>query len=382
MKPTIHWLGVGLSATPGIKYLANSSHNLVVWNRRTDKAQAMLDEAHIKCDLKQLDWSALAENVKAGDILVSMLPANMHVEVAQLCLEKSAHFVSSSYIAPEMRALDQQAKAKGLTFINEIGLDPGIDHLFAHLLVARFKESDACSTDSKLYFRSYCGGFPKTPNDFKYKFSWSPLGVLKALTSPAKWLENGVENTSKGPWEALKDIHISAVNETFQAYPNRDSIPFVKQYEFEPEWQVEEFVRGTLRLNGWSQAWQYLFDQVGDLQGEAGLEKMAEISQDLEEKYSYEEGEPDRVVMSVELEAKQADNTVWHQRYYMDAAGNSEGQAMARLVSITVALGIEAVINGDIPAGVHAAPSQPDIAQQWLDKLSKLGQSVHIEQLV
>ncbi|OKY26183.1 MULTISPECIES: saccharopine dehydrogenase family protein [Thalassotalea] len=382
MKSTIHWLGVGLSATPGIKYLSNSSHNLVVWNRRTDKAQTMLDEANIQCELKQLDWSVLAENVKSGDILVSMLPANMHVEVAQLCLDKSAHFVSSSYIAPEMRALDQQAKAKGLTFINEIGLDPGIDHLFAHLLVARFKESEACNAESKLYFRSYCGGFPKTPNDFKYKFSWSPLGVLKALTSPAKWLENGVENNSKGPWEALKDIHISAVNETFQAYPNRDSIPFVKQYEFEPEWQVEEFVRGTLRLNGWSQAWQYLFDQVGDLQGEAGLAKMEAISKDLEDKYSYEEGEPDRVVMSVELEAKQADNTVWHQRYYMDAAGNNEGQAMARLVSITVALGIEAVINGDIPAGVHAAPSQPDIAQQWLDKLSKLGQSVHIEQLV
>jgi saccharopine dehydrogenase-like NADP-dependent oxidoreductase len=382
MKSTIHWLGVGLSATPGIKYLANSSHNLVVWNRRIDKAQTMLNEANIHCELKQLDWPALAENVQAGDILVSMLPANMHVEVAQLCLEKSAHFVSSSYIAPEMKALDQQAKAKGLTFINEIGLDPGIDHLFAHLLVARFKASDACSANSKLYFRSYCGGFPKVANDFKYKFSWSPLGVLKALTSPAKWIENGQENNSKGPWEALKDIHISAVNETFQAYPNRDSIPFVKQYEFEPEWHIEEFVRGTLRLNGWSKAWQYLFEQVGDLQGEAGLAKMAEISQALEEKYSYTEGEPDRVVMSVELEAKQADNTVWHQRYYMDAAGNSDGQAMARLVSITVAIGIEAVLAGDIPAGVHAAPSQPEIAQQWLDKISTLGQSVQIEQLI
>ena len=121
---------------------------------------------------------------------------------------------------------------------------------------------------------------------------------------------------------------------------------------------------------------------MGDLQGKAGLAKLAELSQALEEKYSYAEGEPDRVVMSVELEAKQADNTVWHQRYYMDAAGNNDGQAMARLVSITVAIGIEAVLAGDIPAGVHAAPSQPEIAQKWLDKLSTLGQSVHIEQLI
>lgn len=382
MTPTIHWLGVGLSSTPGIKYLSQSTHKLTVWNRRLDKARAMLAEADIQCNLQQLDWSSLAEQVQAGDILVSMLPATMHVEVAQLCLQKAAHFVSSSYISPEMRALDQKAKDQGLIFINEIGLDPGIDHLFAHLLVDKFKKSEFNSADVKLYFRSYCGGFPKVANDFKYKFSWSPLGVLKALTSPAKWIESGKENTSTGPWQALKNIHISSADETFQAYPNRDSIPFIEQYEFEPNWQLEEFVRGTLRLEGWSSAWQYLFDQVGELQGEQGLAKMTEISEELEQKYSYQAGEADRVVMSVELEAQQAGKTVWHQRYFMDAAGNNEGQAMARLVSIPVVLGIEAVINGELSPGVHAAPSQPEIAQQWLDRLAALGQSTCLERLV
>ncbi len=379
MTPTIHWLGVGLSSTPGIKFLANSSHQLVVWNRRIDKARTMLNDAGIVCNLQQLDWSALAKQVQAGDILVSMLPATKHVEVAKLCLEKSAHFVSSSYISPEMRSLDQDAKALGLTFINEIGLDPGIDHLFAHLLVDKYKKSAKHTVDSRLYFRSYCGGFPKIPNDFKYKFSWSPLGVLKALTSPAKWLENGQQKTSTGPWQALKDIYLSAADETFQAYPNRDSIPFIEQYEFAPDWQLEEFVRGTLRLAGWSEAWQYLFDQVSDLHGEQGVEKLAAISEQLEQKYSYQEGEADRVVMSVELEVQQGGKTVWHQGYFMDASGNAEGQAMARLVSLPVVFGIESIINGAMPAGVQAAPSDPVIAQSWLDKLSDLGQRIQVK---
>lgn len=382
MTPTIHWLGVGLSSTPGIKHLSQSTHKLVVWNRRLDKAKKMLAEANIQCNLQQLDWVALTEQVSAGDILVSMLPATKHVEVAQLCLQKGAHFASSSYISPEMKALDDLAKEQGLSFINEIGLDPGIDHLFAHLLVDQFKRSGIDPADVKLFFRSYCGGFPKIANDFKYKFSWSPLGVLKALTSPAKWLENGEENTSTGPWQALKDIHISSANETFQAYPNRDSIPFISQYEFEPNWQIEEFVRGTLRLAGWSDAWQYLFDQVETLQGEQGLEKLTEISEELEQKYSYEKGEADRVVMSVELEAQQDGNTVWHQRYFMDAVGNNNGQAMARLVSLPVVLGIESVLNGEVASGVHAAPSQALIAQEWLDRLAALGQPTALEKLV
>lgn len=374
MSATIHWLGVGLSSTPGIKYLSTSKHKLLVWNRRIDKAQAMLQDAQIECDLKQLDWDALTQTVQAGDIVVSMLPATMHLTVAELCLSKSAHFASSSYISPEMAALDAKAKEQGLTFINEIGLDPGIDHLFAHLLVDKYKNSGEFNQGNQVYFRSYCGGFPKVANDFKYKFSWSPLGVLKALTSPAQWLQNGNAAQSTGPWEALKDIKVELADEVFQAYPNRDSLPFVEQYEFDKSWDVQEFVRGTLRLNGWSQAWQYLFDEVGTLKGEEGLARLTEISNELEQKYSYDEGEPDRVVLSVELEAKRNGETVWHQTYFMDSQGNDKGQAMARLVSLPVALGIEAVLNGDIEPGVHAAPKQPRLAQAWLDKLAEFGE--------
>ena len=94
--------------------------------------------------------------------------------------------MSSSYIAPEMRALDAKAKEAGVALVNEVGLDPGIDHLMAHALVDEYKASDAFDAANEVSFLSYCGGIPKTPNPFRYKFSWSPLGVLKALRSPSK----------------------------------------------------------------------------------------------------------------------------------------------------------------------------------------------------
>lgn len=379
MTKTIHWLGAGLSSAPGILRLNKGQTKLIVWNRRIEKAKAILNDDTV--DVQALEWEALSAAVQAGDVMVSMLPATMHVKVALLCLEKGAHFVSSSYISPEMSALNERAKAKGLSFVNEVGLDPGIDHLFAHDLVHKYRESDAFDEENELYFTSYCGGFPKVANDFKYKFSWSPLGVLKALKSPAKWLAQGQEKTSQAPWEALSEYTVShqGSQETFQAYPNRDSIPFISQYEFKDHWNVKEFVRGTLRLSGWSTAWQYLFDQVAeitesDLNEQEKEKKLAQISQQLEEKYSYNEGEPDRVVLAVELTAKKGEEVVWKQSYFMDEAGNENGQAMARLVSLPVSIAIEAVIAGNMPSGVSAAPHANEQVQDWLNQLTNLGE--------
>jgi len=379
MTKTIHWLGAGLSSAPGILRLNKGQTKLTVWNRRIEKAKAILNDDTV--DVQALEWEALSTAVQAGDVVVSMLPATMHVKVASLCLEKGAHFVSSSYISPEMSALNESAEAKGLSFVNEVGLDPGIDHLFAHDLVHKYRESGAFDEENELYFTSYCGGFPKVANDFKYKFSWSPLGVLKALKSPAKWLAQGQEKTSQAPWEALSEYTVShqGKQETFQAYPNRDSIPFISQYEFEKQWNVKEFVRGTLRLSGWSTAWQYLFDQVAEITESSLSEQekenqLAQVSQQLEEKYSYDDGEPDRVVLAVELTAKKGEEVVWKHSYFMDEAGNKNDQAMARLVSLPVSIAIEAVISGDMPSGVSAAPHVNEQVQDWLNQLTNLGE--------
>jgi saccharopine dehydrogenase (NADP+, L-glutamate forming) len=277
-----------------------------------------------------------------------------------------------------MQALHSKAKEAGLCFVNEVGLDPGIDHLLAHLLVDNYQKSEQFSSDNQLYFRSYCGGFPKIANDFKYKFSWSPLGVLKALRSSAKWQDDGVTKTSNAPWEALSEYQaqLSHGMETFQAYPNRDSLPFIQQYNFQDDWDVQQFVRGTLRLNGWSTAWQSLFDEIATLEGDNQEQRLKEISSELEQKYSYDTNEADRVVMCVELEARKAGKVIWHQSYHLDSQGNEQGQAMARLVSLPVSLAIESVLNHQIPVGVSAAPEKPERINQWLAELTNFGESI------
>lgn len=378
---TIHWLGAGLSSLPGIKKIAQSSHSMVLWNRTLSKALDAVNALNIDIPVQQLNWQALQQSVNKGDVVVSMLPATMHVQVAKMCIEKQAHFVSSSYISDEMMALDQPSRELGLCFVNEVGLDPGLDHLLAHALVNRYTNSDVFNPRNVHYFRSYCGGFPKCANDFKYKFSWSPLGVLKALKSPAQWrADNQVQQTEK-PWLALSDFKMTLADgqtETFQAYPNRDSIPFLKQYGFGEDWHVAEFVRGTLRLDGWAQAWRELFDKVDTLQGEQGLSELSEISDELWEKYQYDEGEADRVVLSVELEVRDPDNqdVVFHSNYGVDEAGNENGSAMARLVSLTVAIAIESLLRDELKTGVTAAPHQQQQVDSWLNELSDLGEHI------
>ncbi|GHE86919.1 saccharopine dehydrogenase C-terminal domain-containing protein [Thalassotalea profundi] len=377
MKTNVHWLGTGLSSIPGIKLLSQSDNCILhIWARNVDKAKSELSEEGIDVVIHHLDWQQFSSEIKAGDIVTSMLPVTEHVKVANICLETNAHFVSSSYISPEMALLNDAAKAKSLCFINEVGLDPGIDHLFAHLLVDSYRKSAEYDVDNHLYFRSYCGGVPKIPNDFKYKFSWSPLGVLKALKSPSKWIEEGRTKSANAPWESLRGIFITPANEDFEAYPNRDSLPFVEHYNFAQNWQVKEFVRGTLRLSGWSKAWQSLFDNVSALTPSDQEQQLTDISKQLEKKYAYQENEPDRVVLYVELLAKNAEAKVWHQAYFVDEAGNKQGQAMARLVSITVTMAIESIIAKELETGVHPAPSDPKLIEQWLNKLKEKGISI------
>lgn len=381
---TIHWLGAGLSTAPGIRRLTNNGHRLELWNRSLERAQTLVAGVELPPRVHTLDFDALATAVNAGDILVSMLPADMHLSVARLALAQGAHFVSSSYIAADMLSLDASAVAAGLCLVNEVGLDPGIDHLMAHALVNQYREWGGHEDDFKLQFRSYCGGVPKTANDFRYKFSWSPVGVLRALKSPARCIENGEELRIERPWLGIRDYQARLADgvETFQAYPNRDSIPFINQYHFDPDWQLDQFVRGTLRLAGWSEAWSDLFTELESLQGSEGERRLQQLGAELWERYRYDTGEPDRVVLCVELQALQAGHTRWHHSFSIDAIGNERGSAMARLVSCTVSLAVESVLAGEITPGVSAAPSNPGLIAKWLQRLGESGEQIHRRQLV
>lgn len=370
---TIHWCGTGLSAVPGLRRLIEGGHKVVVWNRTVEKAREAVGD--LTSDIRAYSLVALRDALQAGDVAVSMLPADQHVGIAKVCLEKGAHFVSSSYIAPEMKALDAEFRAKGLASVNEVGVDPGVDHLMAHDLVARYRASAAYHPDNVLSFTSYCGGVPKVANPFRYKFSWSPLGVLKALRSPSRSLKDFKEFKVNRPWDAITAYDAALpVPESFEVYPNRDSYPFLADYRFDPAWKVKDFVRGTIRLNGWAEAWTPVFREIESLEGPAGDARLAEMAADFWANNSYGEGEADRVVLFVSLKAERDGKTVWHEEWSMDAWGDERGTAMARLVSVPVSLGVEAVLSGEIGAGVHPAPHDPAVVEKWLGQIKALAQ--------
>ena len=374
---TIHWCGTGLSAIPGLRRLIEQNYDVHVWNRTTDKAQAAVGD--LTQNISAFDKAALANVLQAGDVVVSMLPGDQHVGLAELAISKGAHFVSSSYIAPEMRALDQAARDAGVALVNEVGLDPGIDHLMAHDLVEQYRASDACDANNDLTFISYCGGIPKIPNPFRYKFSWSPLGVLRALKSPSKSIRNFETLDVARPWDAISSYDAPLPSpESFEVYPNRDSIPFMSQYHFDPCWRVKEFVRGTLRLNGWAQAWDGVFREIETLSGPTGEARLKEMSDQFWAENAYDAGEPDRVVLCVGLKAERDGQTVWDKTWVMDAWGDDTSTAMARLVSFPVSFAIQSVLAGEIPAGVHAAPSDPKLVASWLAKIDNIAQHMEI----
>lgn len=373
----VHWCGTGLSAIPGLKKLIMDGNNVIVWNRTVSKATKAL--AGVSATIHEFNIKELEEKLAPGDIIVSMLPGDWHVPLAKLAISQKAHFVSSSYISPEMKDLHKSAQKSNVVLMNEIGLDPGIDHLMAHKLIEDFKNSNRIDSETEISFLSYCGGVPKIPNDFKYKFSWSPLGVLKALRSPSRSMKDFKIFDVNRPWDAITHYTAPlAKPEEFEVYPNRNSIPFMQQYKFDPDWKVKQFVRGTLRLNGWAKAWSEIFEEIETLNGETGEKRLAEMSENFWQDNAYGENEPDRVILCVDLKAEKGSSVVWHKTFKMDAWGDDRGTAMARLVSFPVYFAVKAIANKQIEFGVNAATSNPSIVDKWLRNIKELAQEFDV----
>lgn len=369
MTPRVHWIGAGLSSVPGIRRLAASGRPFTLWNRTVAKAHAALEGLGKlpQADVQAWDENSFRAALQPGDVAVSMLPADRHVEIAKICLDKKAHLVTTSYLSDAMRGLHDEAQVRGLSFVNECGLDPGIDHLFAHELIDRFKASAAVKEADAIEFESHCGGFPVEPGEFRYKFSWSPLGVLRALKNSARYLKNGQVTTAERPWDHLGE-HVTQ-NGRFEVYPNRDSLPYVEEYRIPKEWPLKNFMRGTLRPQGWKQAWSEVFTALPKLTA-AELEN---LSQDLMKRYAYASGEKDRVVLSVGLRASKQGREIWREAYLLDYAGAGADSAMAQLVSYPAALAVEAVLEKRIAPGVHGLPADAELRRDWLAALAPYG---------
>ncbi|KAI1715545.1 saccharopine dehydrogenase NADP binding domain-containing protein [Ditylenchus destructor] len=187
------------------------------------------------------------------DLCISLLPYPFHPAIVKMCIKNKTNMVTSSYITPELQALDEDAKAAGITVMNESGLDPGIDHMLAMECIDMIHEYGGKVRS----FVSFAGGLPSpeaSDNALRYKFSWSPKGVLLALTNPARYLMNGQVVNIEGGGGVLDDIYQIDFMPGFSliGYANRDSSVYAKIYGVENECQT--LLRGTLRYKGFVEA--------------------------------------------------------------------------------------------------------------------------------
>ncbi|MFG3009018.1 saccharopine dehydrogenase family protein [Streptomyces cinerochromogenes] len=366
---TVHWVGAGLSTGSGLATLCRTAGRVLLWHRTGERAAEALAGLGLAghAEPRAFTPDALAAALEPGDVVVSMLPAPEHAGLLAACVRAGAHFACSSYVSPEVLARVPAAREAGVVVLAETGLDPGIDHLFAHSLIGRARARVGEHTPAAYRLTSYCGGVPAEPNDFRYRFSWAPLGVLGALRSPARYLEDGTETTAERPWEATRPLVLDG--ETFEAYPNRDSIPFIDQYGLPDAWTPRTFVRGTLRLDGWLKAWQPVFEELtaGD------DERIAALARELAAAHPTTEADRDRVVLSVSLEVDTGEGRPWTGAYLLDLTGDAEESAMARCVSRPLALGVRHILDGSLPAGLHRAAESAQRADRWLAELADEG---------
>jgi saccharopine dehydrogenase-like NADP-dependent oxidoreductase len=258
-------IGAGKSAYTLIKYLTDESGfekwNVVIADKFPENIKKLFPQSPFKIlELSLENESLRHELIQNSDLVISMLPASMHPIVAKDCLKFAKHLITPSYISEEMKALHQEAKNKGLIFINELGLDPGIDHMSAMQIIHHLKE-EKYNIEA---FESFTGGLVAPESDdnpWHYKFTWNPRNVILAGQGGAvKFLHNAKYKYI--PYHKLFDrteiINIDNYG-TFEGLANRDSLKYIDIYGLEG---VKTIYRGTLRRPPFSKAWHILV-QIG-----------------------------------------------------------------------------------------------------------------------
>lgn len=212
--------------------------------------------------------------IENADIVISMLPASLHITVAKDCVRLGKNLVTASYVSPEIAELDEAAKQAGILLLNEIGLDPGIDHMSAMQVIDEIKENGGELTS----FKSFCGGLVHPDydnNPWNYKFTWNPRNVVLAGQGTAQYIENGdykyIPYTSL--FERTEYMEVLDAGE-FEGYANRDSLSYRKSYGLD---DIPTLFRGTLRRKGYSEAWN-VFVQLGMTDDTYKIENSASIT--------------------------------------------------------------------------------------------------------
>jgi saccharopine dehydrogenase-like NADP-dependent oxidoreductase len=243
-------LGAGMVVKPIVEYLLGHQIPLLIASPMKQRADAMIkgDPLGSSADWSMDDPDLLDKMVAEHDLTVSLLPYKYHTEVAKVCLRHKRSLVTTSYVQPEMKALDAAARDAGVLFLNEMGLDPGLDHMtamkvidYVHLKGGKVEE-----------FYSLCGALPApeaADNPLRYKFTWSPKGVILASRNSALYLRKGKETfiDAVNLFKERFSYNFPGIGE-LEVYPNRDSISYIDIYDI-PE--ARTMYRGTLRYKGW-----------------------------------------------------------------------------------------------------------------------------------
>lgn len=263
---TILIIGAGRSASSLIQYLLNKSEkenlHLVIGDLSLALAQKKTNNhpnaTAIALDI--FDENQRKKAIQIADIVISMLPAHLHIQVAKDCIIYKKHLVTASYVSDAMQELDAAAKENNLIFMNEIGLDPGIDHMSAMKIIDEVKEKGG----EMILFESFCGGLVAPESDtnlWNYKFTWAPRNVVLAgQGGAAKFIQEGTYKYIPycNLFRRTEFLQVEGYGR-FEAYSNRDSLKYRSVYGLD---NVLTLYRGTIRRVGFSKAWN-MFVQLG-----------------------------------------------------------------------------------------------------------------------
>ena len=274
-------IGSGKSSSYLIKYLLTKSEtenlHITIGDINIGNAQKLVGQ-HPNATAVTLDVfnsKSRKDAITKADIVISMLPARFHIEVAKDCITYGKHMVTASYVSDEMQSLDKQAKEKGLVFMNEIGVDPGIDHMSAMQVIDRIREKGG----KMILFESFTGGLVAPESDdnlWNYKFTWNPRNVVVAgQGGAAKFLQEG--SYKYIPYNRLfrrtEFLEVEGFGR-FEAYANRDSLKYQHVYGLA---HVKTLYRGTMRRVGFSRAWN-IFVTLGMTDDSYSLEDSQNMS--------------------------------------------------------------------------------------------------------
>ena len=428
-------LGAGRSATTLIDYLiSNSEENnwfVTVGDFSVELARESVgnSERSKAIFFNVTDDNKRSEEIRNSDIVVSMLPATMHFLVAEDCVNLKKNLVTASYVSDELRQLNEKAMQSGVLLLNEIGLDPGIDHMSAMKLIDEIKEKGGELTS----FKSFCGGLVHPDydnNPWNYKFTWNPRNVILAGQGTAQYIKKGKYKyiPYSKLFERTECVNILDVGE-FEGYANRDSLSYRESYGLE---NIPTIFRGTLRKKGFCKSWN-MFVQLGMTDDTYSVENSenltyreftnlffpynnkltveqkfcnylnvsnnsdefkkaewmgifskniigikkatpAKILQKItEEKWTLLKEDKDMVVMQHQFEYKLEGRTKKINSSLVVFGDNQRDTAMAKTVGLPVAIAIKLILNGEIKSIGVQIPTNKDIYNPVLKELSGNG---------